>query len=165
MSPIVNNSHHGEHEGGHDAVGEHLQHPAGHPHRMQGGYAHQDVAHVADAGISDDVFQVSLRHGGYSAVEHVDGAQDDQYRHPGGGALRQQHNPNPDDTVGSQLHQNPGVQHANPGGGRHVAVGRPGVKGPQTGQNSKADHEQREHPVLESLAEMPLLSQLTQKFQ
>ena len=52
VGPLVNGSHHGEHQGRHYAVGEHLQHGAGQAHRMEGGDAHQHVAHVADAGNS-----------------------------------------------------------------------------------------------------------------
>ena len=142
---------------------EHLKHRPGQAHRMQRGNAHDDVAHVADAGIADDVFQVFLGDGRDCSIDHVDGAQYNQNRHPVGRALRQQHHAHPDDTEGAQLHQHTGVQHANAGGSRHVTVGRPGMEGPQTGQNAKANHEQREYPVLEGFIEQASLRHLTQQ--
>ena len=59
------------------------------PIRVKSGDAHQHVAHVADAGIADDVFQVLLGHGGHRAVEHVDRSKGYQDRHPVFGSLRQ----------------------------------------------------------------------------
>ena len=166
MRPVIDGSHQREHEGRHNAVGEHLQHRAAHSDAVQRGDAHKHVAHVADAGVPDDVLQVLLRHRRHRAVQHVHRAQPDKHRHPPRiRGLRQQENPHPDDTVGPQLHQHPGVQHGHRRGRRHVAVGRPRVERPETRQRAEADHKQREHQHLELGAEPPVGRHLSQRFQ
>ena len=112
MGPVVYRSNKCEHQGRHDAVGEHLQYGATHANAVQRGYAHEHIAHVADAGVPDYVLQVLLRHGRHRTVEHVDRAQGDQHRHPPRiRGFRQKEYAHTDDAVSPQFHQHPGVQH------------------------------------------------------
>ena len=115
---------------------------------MQRGDAHEHVAHVADAGIADDVLQVVLRQGGNCPVYDVHRAQADEHRHPNLRAQRREQHAHLDDAECAQLHQHAGVEHTDAGGRGHVAVGRPGVEGPQTRQGTESHREEGEHPHL-----------------
>ena len=54
------------------------------------------------------------------------------------------------------------MQHTDSRGRRHVAVGRPGVEGPQTGQHAEPEGEHREHPQLHGAGKGAGLLQLHQ---
>ena len=162
MRPLVNSPDHSEHQGGHNAVGKHLQHGPGQADRVQRGNAHQHISHVADAGIADNILQVPLGHGGNGPVDNIDRPQANQHRHPGGRPLRQQHHSHPDDAESPQFHQHSGVEHTDPGGRGHMAVRRPGMKGPQAGQYPEPNHKEGKYPVLKGGTEMAALGQLAQ---
>ena len=51
----------GEEQAGDDAVREHLQHRAGDADLVERHEAEQHKAHVADAGVADDEFEIGLR--------------------------------------------------------------------------------------------------------
>ena len=51
--------------------------------------------------------------------------------------------------VGAELHDDAGEQHGGGGGRGDVAGRRPGVEGPEAGENGEADEDQREAPHLE----------------
>ena len=117
-------------------------------HRVQGGDAHEHVAHVADAGIADDVLEVVLGQRGDRAVDDVHRAEADEHRHPHLRALRSEQHAHLDDAEGTQLHQHTSVQHADPGRRRDMAVGRPGMERPQAGEHAEPQREEGEYPHL-----------------
>ena len=85
VGPVVDHADQKEHAGRADAVGDHLEHrpvhaprpvlrPAPRPDRD----AEDDVAHVADRAVGDQLLEVGLGHGGKGAVDDVDHAEDAQ---------------------------------------------------------------------------------------
>ena len=153
VGPLVDGPDKCEEEGRHDAMGEHLQRGAGHTDGLHRRDAHEHVAHVADAGVPDDVLQVVLRQRRDRPVEHIDGAEDEQHEgevlHP----LRQHHHPDPDDAERAQLHQHARVQHTHRGRRGDVSIGRPRVERPKSRQQAEPDHYEQEHHTLEEVGE------------
>ena len=49
------------------------------------------------------------------------------------------------------------MQHADGGGGGDVAIGRPGVEGPESGEHAEADHDEGEEDLLEVAGEVGFL--------
>ena len=89
--------------------------------------------------------------------------QADQHRHPNFCARGRQDHPHLDDAERAQFHQYAGMEHADPGGGGDVAVRRPGMEGPQAGQDAEPHGEQREHPQLQGTGKRAVVSQLRQR--
>ena len=146
-----------EEEAGHDPVRNHLEHRAVQPLFGQRRDAEHDDAHVRDGGIRDDVFQIGLRHGAQGAVHDVDAGDGADEPGPLDRAAGDEAEPQTQDAVGAELHQHAGVKHRHGGGGRRMAVRRPGVERPDAGENPEADVEREEHPRLESRRELRLL--------
>ena len=150
---LVDEAHEREAESGHDAVGEHLEDGAIQARLGQRGRPQHDDTHVGDGRVRDDVFQVGLRHRRQRAVHDIDAG--DHADQPGeiSGARRQQSHAHPHDTVGAELHQHAGVKHRDRRRRRSVAIGRPRVQRPDTGEDPESDVEGQEHPALEATIE------------
>ena len=63
---------------------------------------------------------------------------------PGTEAEREEHHGDAQAAVGAELHDDAGEQHGGGGGCGDVAGGRPGVEGPEAGEDGEADEDQRE---------------------
>ena len=150
---------HSEQQPGENAVGEHLDDRAGEADLIERHQAEQDEAHVADAGVADDEFEVLLHQRDHRAVDDADdgehgediapGAEAEHVEAPGSEAEREQRHGDAQAAVGAQLHHDAGEQHGSGRGRGDVAGRRPGVEGPQAGENREADEDQREGPHLE----------------
>ena len=68
---------------------------------------------------------------------------------PGSEAEREEGHRDAEAAVGAELHDDSGEQHGGGGGRGDVAGGRPGVEGPQAGEDREADEDQREGQHLE----------------
>ena len=122
--------------------------------------AEQHKAHVADAGVADDEFEVGLRESDERAVDDADdgkqredvapGADAEEGESPGIEAVREEADAHAQAAVGAELHHDSGEQHGGGGGRGDVAGGRPGVEGPHAGENREADEDERETPHLEA---------------
>ena len=71
-------SGHGKEQAGDDAVAEHLQAGAYQADLAQGEDTQQDIAHMADAAVSDQPFKVGLPQSHCRAVDDADDRQDDK---------------------------------------------------------------------------------------
>ncbi len=150
----------GEEQAGDDAVREHLQDCAGDADLVKRHEAEEHEAHVADAGIADDEFEVGLRESDQCAVDDADDGEDcedvtpgtdaDERESPGVEAVREEPDANAEAAICAELHDYSGEEHGGGGGRGYVAGGRPGVEGPHAGEDRKAGEYEREAPHLEA---------------
>ncbi len=148
MGAVVDVPHRGKEQGGHDAVGEHLEHRAADPAHGHGGQAQANQAHVAHRGIADDVFQIGLGQAHEGAIDDAHRGQDGEQRRPVDEPLGAEVHAHPQHAVGPQFHQHPGMDHGHRRGRGHVPHRRPGVEGPQARQHPEAEEEQKEAQIL-----------------
>ncbi len=148
MRPVVDHADDSKEEGRHHAVGEHLEPGTRQPIPVEGGEAEHDKAHVRHGGKADNVLEVGLHGGDQSPVDHVDGSQDEDQRRPETRTFRQQHDPHPQRGEGTQLHQDPCVEHGHRRRRRDMAVGGPVMEGENAPEDSEAKkHEGEPEPL------------------
>ncbi len=80
---------HGEGEAGQQAVADHLEGGAGQAYLVQGEDAEQDVAHVADAAVGDEPFEIGLPQRDGGAVQDADHGHDDEQQGVLAGNIRE----------------------------------------------------------------------------
>src|SRR5208337_1972094 len=146
---VIDKAHRREEEGGHDAVGEHLEDAAVQAVHRAGGQSQADDAHVGHRGIADNVLQVRLGQAHEDAVDNAHGGQQGHELGPVLKARRAEIHGHPQDGERAQLHEHPGVEHTHRGGGGHVAHRRPGVERPDRGQDPEAEEEHHKGNLLD----------------
>ncbi len=146
-------------------MGDHLEHGAVHgplPVLRLVGDAEDDVAHVADRAVGDQLLEVGLGHRREGAVDDID---DPEQRHPQGQLLRRPRTyriGDADDAVGAELEEDAGQDHADRRRRLDVGVRQPGVEREDRHLDGEADEQEPEHRVLKPLLEERLVEPLGQ---
>ena len=110
----------------------------------QGKDTQQDIAHVADAAVSDQAFEIGLPQGDRRAVDDADYGQDDKKRGIGFGHLREDADADADHAVAAHLQQGPGQDHADAGRSIGMGIRQPGMQREDRQLDGKADNQQEE---------------------
>ena len=112
--------------------------------------AQDDVAHVADRAVGDQLLEVGLGHGREGAVDDVDDAEQ---RHAPGqdlGGPGTDRVGDAEDAVAAHLQQHAGQDHADRRRRFDVGIGQPGVEREDRHLDGEADEQEQEHGVLEA---------------
>ena len=142
-----------EEERRHDAVGDHLVDGARDSRLVQRRHPEHHDSHVGHRGVRDQVLDVLLPAGAQSAVNDVDHRDEaDEPRELMRG-LGKEPEADTQDAVRAQLHQDARVHHRPGGGRRGVPVRRPGMEGPDAGQNAETDVEEQEERAAQAARE------------
>ncbi len=135
---------HGKEQAGDDAVAEHLQAGADQADLAQGKDTQQNIAHVADAAVGDQPFQVGLPERHRRAVDNADDGQNDKKRSIGPGYIREDADADADHAVAAHLQQGSGQDHADAGGGIGMGIRQPGMQREDRQLDGKTDDQQEE---------------------
>ena len=133
----------------HHAVREHLQHRAAHADEVERAEPQEHVAHVRDRGEAGHQLEVGLAQRADRAVERADDAEREQRGRPELAALGHDLEAEADDAERAELHQHASMQHRHGRGRGGVAVRRPRVEREDAAQRAAAEHDEREHNLLE----------------